>query len=1528
MNDAIKLAKSLGGKLEKRRAQTAKTRAGGQQLPASRYMPEVPRQVREEGGKVEPEINNPMSVFPKPQRMFGPDEFVAGGQYLSMPDKQDMTGHKSAAASIGVKEGGKPYFTASKDAVDETGTSGRGSAIAKTNLFKQKAGWKWQDAPEGHEDTNTIVSVEHRGKHFYALNAHFPKGVDFARYENSPSEPRLRPTTRGNVELGPQAGTILVRGREHPVYHHVIVKNGGGSVDGDTVDDGITAYHGSPHDFDQFDFSKMGTGQGQQIRGAGGYFSADEPFAKTYSDDLVKSKNIENFTKHRRSKSEEPFVPQMKGHMYEVHIDAHPDHFLDWDKPLSEQSDHVRDAFDFHKDLVHSNPYLETFFNNVSDGKSTGAQIYKELSDKNAVGLGEKGASDFLHSMGIHGVRYLDAGSRNAEGKGTRNYVVFDDKRVNVKRKYEQGGSVHGDDFIPHDDPQRQANLDAFDPIRDENGAPRVFYHGTKRFLARPTPDIQAFKTSSEMGAHFGNQAQAHDTQFVGEDPEDEGQIYPVHLSIKNPIRLRDLGRFTASNVASQLRDMGHDIPKDIGSLDIQNYLKSIGHDGVVYLNRREGLKNWKSGMQSPMHFNSRPDEDFKKAYPEAEDSYIAFDANQAKSAIGNKGTFDKSHPHLNENRGGAVGYGDGGGVPEDENNVVNLAPVREQKQLSNFHKDFQQSVKDRVSNIRQAGMKLSDAGAFDGFNVGDRFMGSTGEPMKIENLFARKFNPRYHGSDFESRGISPTLIEHEGEYYLPMATVLRGVEGENTGDWSRGDAYVDFMRHFGYKKMGIQRKEFGGAVGYKEGGVIPHDDMQRDSNLGKFLQGSKVRNGQGDHVVLYHITPKNFDQFKAGGDDPELSGPAIWLSPNKDYLPAAHNVQKRGGEYVEGTNVMPVYANIKSPLVLDNRTMIDWARNAYNAGGEFPMYIHPNVKQALINDGYDGIFWGGNNPVEYGTNDVGVGEQPHGEEEVIAFHPHQIKSATGNNGNFDPKKPSINEARGGSIGYADGGETQDYVEQQRAAPTRAAFREKIARQNEQENPMLANFYKQTEPFGGREIMSPLSGTPMGIQPRSHDQFLNMMNVEREKRSEMPAHEARANAPTPVKEPSYMDELAFALEGVKRHGASFLEDLHRYANEDLKKRMQEYSETLPTAEENVRYLKEKAGNALSAVGDFIAPPAYAHGGNVSHRPHYGFGGEGEGPIAGATGSASGNSYGGGSDQGSSSDSNYGGNEQSSNDQSSFGGNNGGDRFNSISARAGDTPGFNTGTWNGTGGQIGEPTNQFGGGGGYGEHPEPKDPQANNSLFSNPFNKNMPNLSQNVNDLNQNIMTANDWYNTPFVGNMFVKPAIESQIGAIQPATERQQQQIANVMNIANDPNSGYVPSDFATQAQLARDYQLGAMPLAHPGQTSDAYLSAGPSASIGRQDYTPPTPSADTTSTGQTSIRSDFNNAFAAAARNGQQTFDWVNPATGQKSTYRVAYKTGGRALYPTQVVEHVLNKIGAPPPALDPRMVATRGRP
>jgi hypothetical protein len=256
---------------------------------------------------------------------------------------------------------------------------------------------------------------------------------------------------------------------------------------------------------------------------------------------------------------------------------------------------------------------------------------------------------------------------------------------------YDHGGSVHAN-FIPHGDPRREANLDAFDPIRDEHGAPRVFYHGTraKRDLGSqyardllPTPDIKKFKTDSEFGAHFGTKEQSHDTNFVGEESEDRGQIYPVHLRIKNPIRLKDLGRFNRLNVKTQLQDMGHDIDEFASVGEIKDYLKSKGYDGIVYLNRREGLKNFKKGELSPQALNSANDKRFKEVYPEAEDSYIAFDPQQIKSALGNSGEFDPTKPNIHEAHGGAVGFANGGEIDTQINDKERAssehvtAPVR-----------------------------------------------------------------------------------------------------------------------------------------------------------------------------------------------------------------------------------------------------------------------------------------------------------------------------------------------------------------------------------------------------------------------------------------------------------------------------------------------------------------------------------------------------------------------------------------------------------------------------------------------------------------------------------------------------------------------------------------------------------------------------------------------------------------------------------------------------------------------------------
>jgi hypothetical protein len=45
---------------------------------------------------------------------------------------------------------------------------------------------------------------------------------------------------------------------------------------------GITAYHGSPHSFDRFDMSKIGTGEGAQAYGHGLYFAGNEEVARSY----------------------------------------------------------------------------------------------------------------------------------------------------------------------------------------------------------------------------------------------------------------------------------------------------------------------------------------------------------------------------------------------------------------------------------------------------------------------------------------------------------------------------------------------------------------------------------------------------------------------------------------------------------------------------------------------------------------------------------------------------------------------------------------------------------------------------------------------------------------------------------------------------------------------------------------------------------------------------------------------------------------------------------------------------------------------------------------------------------------------------------------------------------------------------------------------------------------------------------------------------------------------------------------------
>lgn len=82
-----------------------------------------------------------------------------------------------------------------------------------------------------------------------------------------------------------------VRAAIEPAMETALTMTGGAGIvpaEANSLRAGIKAYHGSPHDFDRFDLSKIGTGEGAQVYGHGLYFADKEATAATYRDYLSK----------------------------------------------------------------------------------------------------------------------------------------------------------------------------------------------------------------------------------------------------------------------------------------------------------------------------------------------------------------------------------------------------------------------------------------------------------------------------------------------------------------------------------------------------------------------------------------------------------------------------------------------------------------------------------------------------------------------------------------------------------------------------------------------------------------------------------------------------------------------------------------------------------------------------------------------------------------------------------------------------------------------------------------------------------------------------------------------------------------------------------------------------------------------------------------------------------------------------------------------------------------------------------------
>ena len=250
---------------------------------------------------------------------------------------------------------------------------------------------------------------------------------------------------------------------------------------------GAIVWHGSPHKFDKFDSSKIGTGEGAQAYGHGLYLAENKGVAQDYASKLpdVSSPytyvwNGQTYEKgaeknpiahalglvyHQNQATAkqiakqglddalkgEPYAIEMggvdyykkmlevaqqankksvsarQGSLYKVDL---PDEaiakMLDWDKPLSQQAPEVQKALgEMITKPAGSSAMLDDALRSAPT--KTGGMEYKATGGDIYRHFGSGSNVDLsakLRDAGIPGIRYLDGGSRGS-GQGTSNFVIF-----------------------------------------------------------------------------------------------------------------------------------------------------------------------------------------------------------------------------------------------------------------------------------------------------------------------------------------------------------------------------------------------------------------------------------------------------------------------------------------------------------------------------------------------------------------------------------------------------------------------------------------------------------------------------------------------------------------------------------------------------------------------------------------------------------------------------------------------------------------------------------------------------------------------------------------------------------------------------------------------------------------------------------------------------------------------------------------------------------------------------------------------
>ena len=121
-----------------------------------------------------------------------------------------------------------------------------------------------------------------------------------------------------------------------------------------------------------------------------------------------------------------------RGKMYKVGLAPKPDELLDYDLPLSQQSDFIKNN-PLIKQLISEDASYRQRYPSSPIGERHGGNVLTTISEAE------------LNASGIKGLKYRAAGSRGANvdtADAEMNYVIFDDKAIKILEKYGIVGPV------------------------------------------------------------------------------------------------------------------------------------------------------------------------------------------------------------------------------------------------------------------------------------------------------------------------------------------------------------------------------------------------------------------------------------------------------------------------------------------------------------------------------------------------------------------------------------------------------------------------------------------------------------------------------------------------------------------------------------------------------------------------------------------------------------------------------------------------------------------------------------------------------------------------------------------------------------------------------------------------------------------------------------------------------------------------------------------------------------------------------